>query len=269
MRFALALPLAMAALAPSAARAAATDWIEQEGARIRLVAAEPTAEDAAIRAALVVELKPGWKTYWRDPGDAGVPPLLTLTGGSNVQSSVMEFPAPERFEEGAAKSIGYKEPVSFPLTFSLQAPGKPSAVKATAFLGVCEEICIPVQVEFALDVPVAVGSTADQALVQAAFDALPGAPGEGFGLASLGYQPKALEIEIAAPPSASQTELFIAAERFLFGVPQLVSKQNGKSRYSIPIVFAPKTAKIEDTEVFYTIKSGGKAVSGSVPPRAN
>ena len=267
MKTALALLLGLAA--PSAALAAATDWIEEDGARIRLVAAEPAPDAAEIRAALVVELKPGWKTYWRDPGDAGVPPQFNLAGGGNVHDSVLHFPAPERFEEGVAKSIGYKAPVAFPLTFALQAPGRNSAIRATAFLGICDEICVPVQVEFALDVPVAVGSTADQGLVRAAFNALPGAPDGGFGLVSLAYQSKALEIEIAAPPSASPPELFIAADRFLFGAPKLVGAANEKSRYMVPIVFAPKTAKIEATEVFYTIKSGGEAVSGSVPPRAN
>ena len=49
---------------------------------------------------------------------------------------------------------------------------------------------MPVQVEFALDVPVAVGSTADQGLVQAAFDALPKQANAGFGLTNLAYQPQ-------------------------------------------------------------------------------
>jgi DsbC/DsbD-like thiol-disulfide interchange protein len=268
MKTLIGLFLAFAAL-PNIAEAAATDWIEEDGARIRLVAAEPAPEAAEIRAALVVELKPGWKTYWRDPGDAGVPPQFTLAGASNVTSARLDFPAPERFEEGAAKSIGYKQPVSFPLTLTLQAPGSPSVIKASAFLGICEEICVPVQVEFSLDVPTAVGSTADQGLVQAAFDALPKQGNASFGLTSLSYQPKSLEIEISAPLASQPPELFIAADRFLFGVPQFTAALKEKSRFSVPIVFAPKTARIEDTPLFYTLKSGGMAVSGEVPARAD
>ena len=268
MKPVIGLFLALFAL-PAAAHAASTDWIEQEGARIRLVAGEPAPEALDIRAALVVELKPGWKTYWRDPGDAGVPPQFTLTGADNVHFSTLEFPAPERFEEGAAKSIGYTRPVTFPLTLALQTPGSPSVIKATAFLGICDDICIPVQVEFALDVPVAVGSTADQALVQAAFDALPKAASASFGLTSLSYQPKALAIEIAAPPAGQPPELYVAAAGFQFGKPVFSAALKEKSRYSVPIIFAPKSARIEDMEVHYTIKSGGMAVSGAVPPRAN
>lgn len=260
---------AIFAALPTSAPAASTSWIEQEGARIRLVAGEPAPHAVEIRAALVVELKPGWKTYWRDPGDAGVPPQFNLADGTNVKAARLDFPAPDRFEEGAARSIGYKHPVSFPLTLSLTSPGSASVIKATAFLGVCEEICVPVQVEFALKVPVAVGSTADQALVQAAFDALPKQANANFGLSNLSYQPKALEIEVLTPPSPAPPELFIAADRFLFGAPELTAVLKEKSRYSVPVIFAPKTAKIEDTELFYTIKSGGMAVSGSVPPRAN
>jgi DsbC/DsbD-like thiol-disulfide interchange protein len=262
------LSLALAAL-PSAASAAATDWIEQDGARIRLVAAEPAPDAREIRAALIVELKPGWKTYWRDPGDAGVPPQLTLTGGANVDAVRMDFPAPDRFEEGASRTVGYKQPVSFPLTFALRQPGQRSAVKATAFLGICEEICVPVQVEFSLDVPPAAASTADQALVQAAFDALPKPANASFGLTSLAAQPKTLDIEISAPPSGQPPELFIAAAGFQFGAPKFTAALKDKSRYSVPIQFAPKGARIDGADVHYTIKSGGMAVSGTVAARAD
>jgi DsbC/DsbD-like thiol-disulfide interchange protein len=268
MKNLLALFITLFAL-PDIANAAATDWIEEDGARIRLVAAEPAPDAAEIRAALVVELKPGWKTYWRDPGDAGVPPQFNLAGGSNVTAARLDYPAPDRYVEGESKSIGYKHPVSFPIIFTLKTPGTPSAIKATAFLGICEEICVPVQAEFSLDVPVAVGSTADQTLVQAAFEALPKGANASFGLTNLAYQPKALEIEVAAPSSDAPPELFIAADRFLFGVPKLTATLKEKSRFNVPIVFAPKTAMIEDTEVHYTIKSGGMAVSGLVPARAN
>jgi DsbC/DsbD-like thiol-disulfide interchange protein len=264
----ISLCLALTAL-PSAASAAATGWIEEDGARIRLVAGEPAPDASEMRAALIVELKPGWKTYWRDPGDAGVPPQFNLAGGANVTAARLDFPAPDRFEEGAVRSIGYKHPVSFPLTLTLQAPGKPSVIKASAFLGICEEICVPVQVEFSLDVPVAVGSTADQALAQAAFDALPKPANASFGLTSLSYQPKSLDIEIAAPPSAEPPELFVAASGFQFGAPKFTAALKDKIRYSVPILFAPKTVKIEDTHLFYTLKTGGMAVSGEVPARAN
>jgi DsbC/DsbD-like thiol-disulfide interchange protein len=268
MKTAPGLFLAFAIL-PSSAFAAATQWIEEDGARIRLVAAEPAPDAAEIRAALVVELKPGWKTYWRDPGDAGVPPQFNLQGGANVSAARLDFPAPDRFEEGAAKSIGYKHPVSFPLTFALQTPGAPSVIKATAFLGICEEICVPVQIEFSLDVQAALGSTPDQALVQAAFDALPKQANAGFGLTSLSYQPRALEVEIAAPPSAQPPELFVAAAGFQFGTPKFSAALKEKSRYVVPVIFAPKSAMIEDAEVHYTIKSGGMSVSGMAPARAN
>ena len=248
--------------------AAATDWIDEAGARIRLVAAEPAPDALEIRAALVVELKPGWKTYWRDPGGSGVPPQINFDPSGNIAGFKLAYPAPDRVSDGENVWAGYKHPVAFPLTLKLASAGAAS-IKAGAFLGICEDICIPVQVDFALDVPVAVGSTADQGLVQAAFDALPKEANASFGLSSLSYQPKALEIEVLTPPSSTPPELFIAAERFLFGVPKLTASLKDKTRYSVPVVFAPKTAKIEDTEVFYTIKSGGMAVSGSVPAQAN
>ncbi len=54
--------------------ASSSDWFETEGARIRLVTTGKPAADGKLKGMLDIELKPGWKTYWRDPGDAGVPP---------------------------------------------------------------------------------------------------------------------------------------------------------------------------------------------------
>ncbi len=63
---------------------------------------------------LEIDLKPGWKTYWRDPGDAGVPPTLDASASSNIASAELSFPAPQRFDDGFAIWAGYKEPVGIP-----------------------------------------------------------------------------------------------------------------------------------------------------------
>jgi DsbC/DsbD-like thiol-disulfide interchange protein len=242
--------------------AAATNWVEETGARIRLVAAEPAPGDTEIKAALQIELKDGWKTYWRDPGDAGVPPQILVTG-EVIANSELHYPAPERFDDGKSVWAGYKHVVAFPLTLKVAAQKPVFAMKATSFLGICEEICVPVQNEFALDVPLASGSTADQALVNSFFKTLPAKASDSFGITSVKQVGGQVEIELNAPQADGPLEVFLATDGYMFGVPKLVSQAGSKLSYVANVIFASKNGPGADA--FYTLKSAGGAVSGTVP----
>jgi DsbC/DsbD-like thiol-disulfide interchange protein len=258
---AVALLCLIFAVAPAGgAQAAATDWVEETGARIRLVAAEPAPGDTEIKAALQIELKDGWKTYWRDPGDAGVPPQISVAG-EGISGFEMHYPAPERFDDGKSVWAGYKRMVAFPLTLKIAGEMPVFALKATSFLGICEDICIPVQNEFALDVPLATASTADQALVASFFDGLPAPASDQFKVTGLEMDGGNVEIELTAPQDAGPLELFLAADGYMFGVPN--PAPGASSTYAAKIIFAPKDSTGAD--VFYTIKSSTGTVSGTVP----
>jgi DsbC/DsbD-like thiol-disulfide interchange protein len=244
------------------ARAAATDWVEEAGARIRLLVAEPEAGATEIKAALQVELKDGWKTYWRDPGDAGVPPQISVTGEGITRFEVY-YPAPDRFDDGKSVWAGYKHVVAFPLTLKISGDKPVFPIKASSFLGICEDICIPVQNEFALDVRQAQGTTADQALVKSFFDALPASAVADFKVAGLKKSAGQVEIDLTAPESEAPFEIFLAAEGYMFGVPKLVSQTGNSLRYAAKVIFEPQNAT--DADVFYTVKSAGRAVSGTAP----
>jgi len=244
------------------AHAAATDWVEETGARIRLVAAEPAAGDTQIKAALQIELKEGWKTYWRDPGDAGVPPQISVAG-EGIAGVEVHYPAPDRFNDGKSAWAGYKHMVAFPLTLNISEDKPVFPIKASSFLGICEDICIPVQSEFALDVPQARGSTADQALVTSFFDVLPKSAVADFKVASLSNSASQVGIDLTAPESEAPFEIFLAADGYMFGVPKLVSQTGNSLRYAAKVIFAPKNGT--GTNVFYTVKSAKRAVSGTVP----
>ena len=247
-------------LTPLAALAASTEWIVQDGARIRLVAAEPAAGDTEIRAALQVELTPGWKTYWRDPGDAGVPPQIDFSGTAGLVSFTIDYPAPERFVDGNGSSIGYKHPVAFPLTLRLTDAGQLIELNAKAFLGICEEICLPVQAEFKLAVPRAAASTPDQALVAGFFGALPGKPEKGLEVVSVQAADKAVRVDIGK--AAADAEIYLAADGFMFGTPKREASPGSEAAFLVPIVFAPKNANLSAADISYTLKIGGRAVSG-------
>src|SRR6476646_10335548 len=98
--------------ASSAAIAAdVTPWDEDVQSAARLIAARVHNESGGrvFRAGVEIKLKDGWKTYWRYPGDSGVPPVFDFSTSQNVKSVSVLYPAPSRFPDGAGgSSIGYK-----------------------------------------------------------------------------------------------------------------------------------------------------------------
>ncbi len=154
-RFA-ALAVVMLALPMPAARAAdASAWDADARAGMRLIAASRQlgGAGAPVRAGVELELAPGWKTYWRYPGDSGVPPRFDFAGSQNVKSITVEWPAPHRFSDESGTTIGYKNGVTFPLRIVPQDPGKPVLLRLSLDYAVCEKLCVPAsgRAELALD----------------------------------------------------------------------------------------------------------------------
>src|ERR1700756_3095103 len=96
------------ALSTAAAWAAdASPWDGDTRAGVRLIAGSRT-NDAMVRAGVEIKLAPGWKTYWRYPGDSGVPPRFDFAGSQNVKSVEIAWPAPHRLSDESGITIGYK-----------------------------------------------------------------------------------------------------------------------------------------------------------------
>lgn len=110
--------------------------------RFRLIAG--AAEGPKLRAGIDIGLAPGWKTYWRMPGDAGVPPQFEWAGSENIASIGVLWPAPHRFAESDGDTVGYKERVIFPVHILPERAHNPVRLRLQAFFGVCSDICIPV-----------------------------------------------------------------------------------------------------------------------------
>ncbi len=99
-------------------------------------------------AAMRITLSPGWITYWRAPGDAGIPPQFTFTGSAEITGIQPHWPTPQVVDGKDIRSIGYYDSVVFPLTIDAAAGAGDLSVSGALVIGVCEEICIPVNLEF-------------------------------------------------------------------------------------------------------------------------
>jgi DsbC/DsbD-like thiol-disulfide interchange protein len=98
------------------------------------------------QAGILVELEPDWKTYWRVPGDTGIPPQFDWTGSKNYGAIAVGYPVPSRFQDAGGESIGYHDQVLFPLSVRPEKAGEMVHLQLNMFFAVCNEICIPAKV---------------------------------------------------------------------------------------------------------------------------
>jgi DsbC/DsbD-like thiol-disulfide interchange protein len=124
-------------------------------------------DSGAHMAALELVLAPGWKTYWRSPGDAGIPPSFDWSASSNVASVRIHWPAPQVFHNNGLQSIGYHDRLVLPVEVTAIDPTKPIRLSAQVDLGVCDEICLPASLSVTTDIT---GPGAPDAQISAALD---------------------------------------------------------------------------------------------------
>ena len=153
----------LALLAPVAATAQALDAV----ATLEVLPGWQTA-DGTRMTALAVTLAPGWKTYWRSPGDAGIPPQIDFAGSQNIRDITIHWPVPEVFDQAGMRSIGWHDGMVLPVELHPARPGGPIRLSGTLDIGVCEDICIPVQLRF--DQPLPQNGARDGRIVAALVD---------------------------------------------------------------------------------------------------
>jgi DsbC/DsbD-like thiol-disulfide interchange protein len=111
------------------------------------------AASGAHLAALAVSLAPGWKTYWRVPGEAGIPPDFDWSGSGNIARVTVHWPRPTAFDQAGMTSLGYGGEIVLPLEVIPVDPAAPVALEGTVTLGVCRDICIPVTARLSAPLP--------------------------------------------------------------------------------------------------------------------
>ncbi|MDX1400159.1 MAG: protein-disulfide reductase DsbD family protein, partial [Oceanospirillum sp.] len=134
--------------------AAESDWAETPQAKARLLVAalEEEGDQKILKAGLEIQMDDGWKTYWRTPGAAGIPPVVKATSG-NIDSIQLHYPAPLRLDFQGLQLYGYEKKVIFPLDIALKPTADNSNLALDARILICRELCIPVS--FKPEIPAA------------------------------------------------------------------------------------------------------------------
>ncbi|MES1148283.1 MAG: protein-disulfide reductase DsbD domain-containing protein [Bradyrhizobium guangdongense] len=148
----------------------ASPWQRDSHSAVRLLAGSRSG--AVLLGGIAFQLQRGWKTYWRSPGDSGVPPRFDFSKSDNVEAVTVLWPAPLKFDDGAGgHSIGYHDQIVLPLRIVAKAADKPVTLRADINYAVCEKLCIPVEAKAELGFN-SVASTEDAGLF-AALDTVP------------------------------------------------------------------------------------------------
>src|SRR5437764_12318266 len=170
IRAGLAAAAVALALMPTAEAQDASVWLKDSHAAVRLVAGSRSG--AVLLGGIAFQLQPGWHTYWRNPGDSGVPPRFDFSRSDNVETVTVLWPAPMKFDDGAGgTTLGYVRQVVLPLRIVAKNTDRPVTLRADINYAVCEKLCIPVEASAELAFN-SIASTEDATLF-AALDTVP------------------------------------------------------------------------------------------------
>lgn len=250
----------------------ASAWDADAHAAARLIAGSlvKTPEATFVRAGLEIRLDPGWKTYWREPGDSGVPPTLDFTGSENVKSVNVLWPTPERFPDGAGgNSIGYLGDIVLPLRVTPKNAASPSSVHLKLSYAVCGTLCVPAEakLELALD-----GKGAEESMLEKAELHVPRhlALGDGKNLSirsvhrEAGSKHERVVVDVAAP-AGLPVQLFVEGPTpdWSLPIPELDGPAAATRRFTFDLDGLPPGVQAKGAILTFTAISNDDAIEVS------
>lgn len=179
-------------------------------------------------AAIRIRLAPGWKTYWRAPGDGGVPTVLRLTQADGITGMAIHWPRPNVFFTNGLRAIGYEGDVILPLEFTLNADGV-AQIAGHLDMGVCQDVCMPISVDLSGVLP---NQTVRDGAIAAALSDRPLTAAEaGAGAVTCSIEPIAdgLRVTVRAQvPNTGNDEALVVEHRDpMIWVSEAASQRNG------------------------------------------
>lgn len=253
----LALDAAALGGAPSS-----SPWTASTNSKVRLVAGRPGEEAGRSRVSgIQLRMDPGWKTYWRNPGDSGMPPEFDWTGSKNLKSAEVLYPAPRRFDDAGGVAVGYGEDVLFPVKLTPERESEPIELKVAFSYGLCKDLCIPNEVNLSLNLP-AGGEKGEALLLKTALAQVPkpakaGLLPEVTGIeADLDGDAPKLLVDAVFPRDATGIDLFIDGGEAYVPVPKPLGEAlDGKQRFAVAFVSAKEAAAIKGKTLRLTLVS--------------
>ncbi|HZH51377.1 MAG TPA: protein-disulfide reductase DsbD domain-containing protein [Microvirga sp.] len=237
-------------------------WVQGLHSRVRLISGGLEGGQGLV--GIEIALDPGFKTYWRTPGDSGIPPSFDWSGSDNVAAAEVRWPAPTRHEDAAGVSYVYGGAVVLPVLVRLKEPGKPVRLSLSMNYGICNDICIPAQAELTAELS---QDGPHRSVIEAALAAVPRPQPLGAK-----EEPAVVEVERLTPqdkpsfavtvrvPEGARPTLFAEGpENWYFST----SQADAGNRFTLTVEDMPKTVS-GPVPVRLTLVAGDNAVETEV-----
>lgn len=204
------------------------------------------------RVGVQIKLEPGWKTYWRLPGETGVAPRFDWSGSENLKSVEVLYPAPTRFVDAEGETIGFAGEVVFPVAIEPLDAAKPVKLRLQIDYGVCKQICIPTKAELFADS--GKSDSAAGAVVDAAMATLPVRLDASAARLSPGRQGLQLQLDLPEGP--------VALDVFVEGAPLAyfrAPRADGSKKLILPVDGMEDVSLLKGTSLTLTVTTAGAA----------
>lgn len=256
----------VACLAAGTAQAAdASAWSDGSNSAARLIAGSNSAGAQPLRAGVEIKLTSGWHTYWRYPGDSGVPPHFDFSGSENLAHAKVLYPAPRLLRDETGQTLVFENDVIFPISVTPKQTGKPVLLRLKLDYAVCEKLCVPAQAsaELALDAGV---SAFDQALKAAEARVPKPTPASDVGLTvrRVNDAPKPLIAVDFKAPADKPVQVFVEGPTPEWALPIPASAQGapaGRRQFGFELDgLPPGVSPKGHFELTFTIVEGDRAL---------
>jgi len=246
----------------------ASPWQQDGHSAVRLLAGSRSG--AVLLGGIAFQLQPGWKTYWRTPGDSGVPPRFDFSKSENIEAVTVLWPAPTKFDDGAGgHSLGYHNQIVLPLRIVAKNADKPVTLRAAINYAVCEKLCIPVEANAELAFT-SVASTQDSALF-AALDTVPKPANIGdpnpLTIRDVKRDGKSAVLVDVVSPDAGEVSLFVEGPTPDWGLPVpklLEHSPPGIKRFAFELDGVPPGTNPEGAALKLTLVGGDRSYEFNV-----
>lgn len=223
MRLLVAL---LSLLVASPVVAAATDWQElAPGAKARLISSNAATADGKVRVGLEIDMPPELKTYWRIPGETGIPTTFDFSRSEGVSDHSVHWPYPVIEATPDYTDFVYRGPTVIPI--DLSTDGGSLTVDLDLILGICSDICVPAQASFSLPVSLAKSDPGQELRIEQAVSLTPLAAPDDAVVGPVSLDGEALSVVLHSPDIDPASVIAATADPgVLFGAPQK-SPDNG------------------------------------------
>jgi DsbC/DsbD-like thiol-disulfide interchange protein len=236
-------------------------WVDMDPARYRMIAAEV---DGQAYAALQVELKPGWHTYWRYPGASGLEPEFDFSESRGIEAGMPLFPAPYFFDDGVGGFNGYKDMAGFVFPLAMQLNGE---LAMRGLIGVCREVCVPMEVSqrlvFNRD---GLAASPHKAAIKALLQAQPQEPSDDLIIRSASFDGVSIQLVVSGTALEAMSVITIPGPHDIIGLARTVGRDEDAFLLEMP-AWSKLDHPLIGRKLTFIVRAGARAIEQNIQLR--